>query len=290
MSIEVVRDVVAIAGTIVAACVGFWGLYRWRTDRKMAQAEFLEGLMKQFADDEILRLICAFDSDGEANKYFGNLSDVENRKVIEKSLTLMSYLCHLHQNDIISPKAFSMFEGRLRKMLADEQVRNYLTSELKDVSANSGAYASLVEFMRAAGIELDCPAPQSVGEDDSVAESAKDLTTEDFDQPTAIIKINRLYRDGMSDSEVYEKVRGWWRLRLDVAKHVTLVLAVANGVVKGVYKANDWLAAIDPAEAGRIGFVGEPAEKTVRDKFIGRSVRTLFGKGAANPVRYFNVK
>lgn len=289
MEIDDAFKIISMVGTIVLSGVGIWGLWRWRTVRKMAQAEFLEGLMKQFSDDEILSLICSVDSDGGAVKYLGDPSNEKNRKVIEKSLTLMSYLCHLHKGEIISHDAFSMFKGRLMKMLRDSQVRNYLASELRGSTAITGAYSPLFDFMHAEGIELDLPTLQADEEDADVDGTSENLSEEDFDQPTAIIKINRLYRDGMSDEQVYEVVRGWWRLRLDVAKKVKLVIAVAHGIVRGVYTADSWEPAHDPAEAGRIGFTGKPAEKIVRDKYMNRSVRALFSKGAVNPVRYFNV-
>lgn len=90
LSISDVSDIVSIAGTMGAALAGVWGLCRWRNDKKMAQSEFLEGLINQFADDEILRLICSLDSDEEVYEYFRNPTEPQNRKVIEKSLNLLS--------------------------------------------------------------------------------------------------------------------------------------------------------------------------------------------------------
>ena len=298
MDLEIASKIVSIMGTIVAAGVGIWGLRRWRMDKKATQAEFLEGLIKQFADDEILRLICSFDSDGGADQYFRNPTDIENRKVIEKSLNLMSYLCYLHENKIIPPEAFIIFESRLRKTLWDAQVRNYIVGGLRDSVMRGGEYPYLVDFMRKMGIKIDCQGERDGAEEmEEEREEERDgtiaregIAEEEFNVPTAIIKINRLYRDGMSDEEIYAMVRGWWRLRLEVANKVKIVLAVAHGIVRGVYAVKEWVNATNPAEAGRIGFVGESADNALRKKFIGRSVNSLFNRGASNPVRYFGME
>ena len=57
--------------------------------------------------------------------------------------------------------------------------------------------------------------------------------------PVLLIRINRRYRHGMSDRELYEATRGVWKLgpRRNGAK---LALAVFEGVVREVFEIQNW--------------------------------------------------
>lgn len=106
-----------------------------------------------------------------------------------------------------------------------------------------------------------------------------------------IIKINKLYQEGMNDQEVYEKVRKSWRVRPENANKYEVVLAVASGIVRGVYLIDKWQPTSDPDCRERYEFVRKEddpkTEKEERDCFLGKSVRSLFPQGASNPIRYY---
>ena len=113
-------------------------------------------------------------------------------------------------------------------------------------------------------------------------------------EPAILITINRLYRSDMSPLELYEATRGRWVVgpRREKAE---LALAVYKGVVREVYRIQEWHPAGTLAYQTRsdlrsedIGhrweFEGEVAVD-VRDEYVDRSV----GKGGQNPIRYVNV-
>jgi len=57
--------------------------------------------------------------------------------------------------------------------------------------------------------------------------------------PAILIRINRLYRDGMTEDELYDATRSCWKLgsRRNRAKYA---LAVFEGVVQEVYEIDGW--------------------------------------------------
>ncbi|MXY45764.1 MAG: hypothetical protein F4Y44_02040 [Chloroflexi bacterium] len=94
--------------------------------------------------------------------------------------------------------------------------------------------------------------------------------------------------------DVYEAVRGCWKINKNKAKYYKLVLAHYRGLVRGAYRPIEWLPGTKENfpdagndEPDRIGFVGEEAEREVRDKYVGKRVPAKYRKkGAANPIRY----
>lgn len=112
------------------------------------------------------------------------------------------------------------------------------------------------------------------------------------------ITINQSYYYGMSAKELYEVTRGIWVIgeRRESAK---LVLAIYRGVVKEVYRVQEWHPAgtteyqnrrFSPAALkGRTEFVGTVA-RNVRNKYVGKRIRIgkRIIKGSQNPIRYFN--
>ena len=122
-------------------------------------------------------------------------------------------------------------------------------------------------------------------------------------EPTLIIRVNKLYRDGISPSELYEITRGVWKVGARKSS-VENVFSVYRGEVKEVYKIKTWHPALTTpyqirtekditlnggiSMEGRWEFIGEIAEPTKRNKYLNKSVAFLFEKGSANPVKYVN--
>jgi hypothetical protein len=61
-------------------------------------------------------------------------------------------------------------------------------------------------------------------------------------ESAALIRINQLYRYGMSDVELYDSTRGVWRIgpKREKAKYA---IAVFEGIVREVYRITAWLPA-----------------------------------------------
>jgi uncharacterized protein len=111
-------------------------------------------------------------------------------------------------------------------------------------------------------------------------------------EPLILISIAKSYEDEGKD--IYEAVRGVWRIDVNKARNFRLVLAHRRGLVLGAFRPSNWLPAtranfpwLDDDIPGRSGFVGKPAEPAVTNHYIRRRVPDVYrAKGAANPVRF----
>lgn len=122
--------------------------------------------------------------------------------------------------------------------------------------------------------------------------AAPPVTIED---PVLLIRINKLYRHGMSAHDLYEATRGVWRVgpRREEARYA---LAVFEGVVREVYEIDEWHPAGSVPYTtrdtdrlrieGRWEFIGHPATEEVRSRYVDRSVASYFKPGQQNPIVY----
>jgi uncharacterized protein len=113
-----------------------------------------------------------------------------------------------------------------------------------------------------------------------------------------LIRINKQYRYGMTDLELYDATRSAWRLG-PKRDDVEYAFSVYEGVVREVYRVTGWLAGGSTfngrnggraaLRAGRSEFVGTLAAPDIRKRYINRFVGHLFPPGAQNPVSYVNM-
>ena len=118
-------------------------------------------------------------------------------------------------------------------------------------------------------------------------------------EPAILIRINKLYRYGMTEAELYDATRSAWRVggKRDDAKYA---FSVFEGVVREVYRITCWLPAGSTLnsrrdlrgirETDRWEFVGTIAEDDLRHHYINRYVGHLFTQGAQNPISYVNLQ
>lgn len=121
------------------------------------------------------------------------------------------------------------------------------------------------------------------------------LTMEEIRENIVIIKINKSFREGMSENELYDVTRGCWKRKIASVETADYALAVAYGIVKEVYQIDEWLPAEneeretipynEAADVGRIIFKGRIADEEIRKKYLDYSVAGLFKKGEASPVK-----
>lgn len=121
------------------------------------------------------------------------------------------------------------------------------------------------------------------------------LTMEDIRENIVIIKINKSYREGMSETELYDVTRGCWKRKISSVAKADYALAVVYGIVKEVYQIEEWLPAEnevretipynETADADRIVFKGRVADEEIRKKYLDYSVAGLFKRGEADPVK-----
>ena len=123
-----------------------------------------------------------------------------------------------------------------------------------------------------------------------------DPDTVDIAEPTILIRIPRLYRQGMSREALYEATRGHWKMGTR-RERAELAMAVAGGIVREVYDIDGWHQAGSTPPAvpvhreappDRWEFTGSVAADSVRSKYLGRSVKGYFRRGSRTPFRYVN--
>lgn len=121
-------------------------------------------------------------------------------------------------------------------------------------------------------------------------------TEVEIKHPCLLIRINKLFRYGMSDIELYDATRGIWELgkkKPDLAR-AKFAFAVFEGIVQEVYEILEWFpggSTLSTRGEGtnnpdRWEFVGRIAPYEIRKRYLYKSVREHFPKGAANPVCY----
>lgn len=123
------------------------------------------------------------------------------------------------------------------------------------------------------------------------------LDYKDIADDLVVIKINQTYRDGMSERELYEYTRGFWRRKIESVEPAKYALAVVFGEVKEVYRIDKWVHAsevnnkfrkyIPARHFKRIAFTGDLAPDDIRKKYLGKSVKYLYKYGEASPVKLF---
>lgn len=123
----------------------------------------------------------------------------------------------------------------------------------------------------------------------------RELRLDEISENILIIKINRAYRNDMTDFELYEVTRGTWVISLEKARQIEYVFAVYASIVLEVYSVAGWHPAFStfyssienaPMNNNRYEFVGKIAPEEIRTKYRLRSVSGIFDYGAQNPIRY----
>ena len=101
----------------------------------------------------------------------------------------------------------------------------------------------------------------------------------------------------MNSKHLYDVTRGCWKVSIPYASQADYALTVVFGEVKEVYKIFEWVPAFEERrktieydaekEKGRIIFKGEVAPDIIRKKYLYKSVKGLYKRGEANPVKVF---
>jgi len=119
----------------------------------------------------------------------------------------------------------------------------------------------------------------------------------EVDEPAILIRVNKLYRYGMTAEELYEATRGVWKLgeRRLGAKYA---FAVYKGIVREAYEIGKWHPAgttryrtrsrDDVKAPGRWEFEGKLASDVIRRRYIDKSVDRHFAGNSQNPITYVN--
>lgn len=110
-----------------------------------------------------------------------------------------------------------------------------------------------------------------------------------FRHRALLISVNR----SAADTSLYEATRYAWKISKSKAKQAEVILATLQGLIVGVFVADDWLDATSanfPGRSdvpGRLGFVGHEAPDAIKSLYVNKRVPDEYRKrGAANPIKY----
>lgn len=128
--------------------------------------------------------------------------------------------------------------------------------------------------------------------------SAKEIAPEQVDElrklGVLLIRLS-LYRQNMTDGELYDLTRSAWKLSESRLEDIKYVFAVVDGKIIETYKVSKWLPDnstwnsqkknMVEGEEGRWEFVGRLAPE-IHQRYAELDVSSLFTKGQQNPLRY----
>lgn len=292
-----VGSVTAISG-IITMYISIKNMLQARKERR---SEYLERLLKKFSANKVRELAYSYDSPDGLREIYVQASKSgisKERKALDEALLDIEHLCYLKQQKEVSGDEFCFFSNSISRVLSDIYIQKYIAEESeREYDEEYTKFRYIKMFMREndlyeKGSQKE-KSPCKVEDKRAGEETSKpcdEITEDTFDRPTMIIKINKLYKDQMNDDEVYEVVRRSWRICPENANKYEVVLAVALGIVKGVYLIDKWVPTTEPDCEGRYEFLRKTdpiLEKSEKDRFLGKSVKGLFPQGASNPIRYY---
>jgi len=153
--------------------------------------------------------------------------------------------------------------------------------------------AAVIDALRMEGLDLtNLVSGHARGQgwrhlDDLRAEYAAPPIVIDPTHRGVLIRINRLYRYGMTAEDLYTAARQWWTV--SPRRAPDYAFAVYNGIVRAVYRIdrshgrNGWDVAPDSSKRWR--FTGTP-DSELEEVYLWRDVRQYLSNGAQNPIRY----
>ena len=101
-----------------------------------------------------------------------------------------------------------------------------------------------------------------------------------------LVRINREFRFGMSELDLYEATRKWWANNLE-KRNPEWAFAVCYGIVRGVYKIARWERSFDFKPRPRVAFVGDRSE-VMENRYLWTDVSSYFRAGEQSPIKYVN--
>ncbi len=121
-----------------------------------------------------------------------------------------------------------------------------------------------------------------------------DYNPDDPNQKFILIKIKDSsinLHEGTEEQKIFKAVRASWRININIANKYRYVLAVRNGIVRGVYQIykNGWKKDPNDKDGKRACFDGEDAPEEIKEIFLYKKIPRYFVENQ-NPVSYSDSK
>ena len=210
----------------------------------------------------------------------------------------------MHVKDAIEGDESSLKLNKIRDILSQNKKVNHiiLRSGLKENEAFK-IESTLIDFVNyfnngtlnaVSGQHSD---DQGIMSTDELIRKYNAIDLKEFYHPLICININKKYRRGMGENEIYNATREAWGVDENKIKYVELALAEYQGIVIEVYKINEWykvdikdfnkknIMQLDEKKE-RWGFYGEVADSITRSIYINKSIAWCKKKGDRTSFRY----
>ena len=285
---SVVLSLLTLMGSVAAAYVAW---YQWRNSCEVKRAETLMELLKLFKENDLCKKIhSGADDERESSMkewYDKAMHLPESKDKALSSVRLICYLQYLKDRELIGANEEVLFKTVIETIINNEWFQKFMKDETVVSNEMRQTIMSIEGYVEYKAVTVAETINSTIEESEEEI-SIDEIDASQFTENAMIIKINRRYYENITASELYEATRGWWRVNVDNAQKMKFVLSVANGEVREVYDNIDWCE-IDE-ESGRRAFTGKVTEDQYWRGFIGKSVKNLFNKGEANPIKYFDAK
>lgn len=274
---------------------GLWALWQYRESRRVQKAGFLNDLIQRFGNADIQQVLNQIEEDETADSSDDWISKVEKdfefKNRVDASFRFFANVCYLMNHGIIEGAELSFFAEQLKSILVNRKVLQYLVE--KDDEGNyaiKDAMKEIVEYAKRNGYDGYADVIKSVDEIETLDTDVCQRSQSEVqmaDEKVVLIRVSRLYRDGMGMAELLKITQAKWRASLDVISTYKIAMAVAGGTIKGVFKVDKWRKVEDGSN--RVEFLGNVAEDEKLSSFRDKRINSMFPRGSANPIRYATI-
>ena len=290
--------IATMVGVLLGVCGGAWALVLYRQDRRVQKANFLNELIQRFSGDniqEILKRIEEEDSAVLSDDWISRTEkDLMFRHRVDAMFRFFANVCYLMSKGMIDGDELSFFSEQLNAILVNNKVKRYLVGRGDDgVYVIKKSTRGLVSYAERSGFEGYSNIVRTVAEMESNAliqnRERQDSSGASVDEKVVLIRVSRLYRDGMTPEELWEITHAKWRARYDIIRDYKIAMAVVGGIVKGVFDVKEWQELSEEADK-RVVFTGKKSMSVGPARcFVGKNISRMFPRGAANPIRYSTI-
>lgn len=120
-----ISDIISIGSLIIVAIEGVVALCQWKKNLLFTRAKYINELTEKIrTDDAIKNTIYLFDYDDDW--YTGDFHEGKHELEIDKTLSVLSYICYLYDCKAITSKEFKFFQYEVERTLANTGVKDYL--------------------------------------------------------------------------------------------------------------------------------------------------------------------
>lgn len=147
----IIQPIVEIGTLLLAITSGIFALCQWRQSIKLKRAEYLNDITTKIrTDSSIRKTVYMFDYGTKwYSGQFHNCGIIEYE--VDYTLSYFSYLCYLNKQCIIEDDEFSFFRYDINRILANNQVVDYLYNLYHFANRNNSPvdFYYLIEYAKA---------------------------------------------------------------------------------------------------------------------------------------------